>query len=200
MFLQVSVCPQGGFSIWGVLNPGGVSIRGGSPSRGFSIWGSSPSWGVLHPGGFSIGGWVVSPSGGVLHPRGGSPSGGFSIGGLSIRGGSPSQGGLSIGGLSLRSMRRQYASYWNAFLLHLFVCLHGVTVTGLNFEITFVNNTLSSTTCFKYCISLNFRPSIMEFPTGHLALCNRIYLSGCSQFKQVGTRSNQLDLVPVRMI
>ena len=73
-------------------------------------------------------------------------------------------------------------------------------VTGLNFEITFVNNTSSSTTCFKYCISLDFRPSIMEFPTRHLALCNRIYLSGCSQFKQVGTRSNQLDLVPVRMI
>ena len=74
------------------------------------------------------------------------------------------------------------------------------TVTGLNFEITFVNNTSSSTTCFKYCISLDFRPSIMEFPTRHLALCNRVYLSGCSQFKQVGTRSNQLDLVPVHMI
>ena len=51
--------------------------------------------------------------------------------------------------------------------------------------------------CFKYCISLNFRPSIMEFSTRHLALCNRIYLSGCSQLKQVGTKSNQLDLVPV---
>ena len=73
-------------------------------------------------------------------------------------------------------------------------------VTDLNFEITFVNNTLSSTMCFKYCISLNFRPSIMEFPTSHLALCNRVYLSGCSQFKQVGTRSNQLDLVPVCII
>ena len=75
-----------------------------------------------------------------------------------------------------------------------------INVTGLNFEITFVNNTSSSTTCFKYCISLDFRPSIMEFPTRHLALCNRVYLSGCSQFKQVGTRSNQLDLVPVHMI
>ena len=60
---------------------------------------------------------------------------------------------------------------------------------GSNFEITFVNNTSASTTCFKYCISLDFRPSIMEFPTRHLALCNHIYLSGCSQFKQVGTRS-----------
>ena len=26
----------------------------------------------------------------------------------------------------------------------------------------FVNNTSSSTTCFKYCISLDFRPSVME--------------------------------------
>ena len=74
------------------------------------------------------------------------------------------------------------------------------TVTDLNFEITFVNNTSSSTMCFKYCISLDFRPSLMEFPTRHLVLCNHIYLSGCSQFKQVGTRSNQLDLVPVHMI
>ena len=90
-------------------------------------------------------------------------------------------------------------------------CWH-FNVTGSNFEITFVNNTSSSTTCFsntnhlvvkvtaKYCISLDFRPSIMEFPTRHLVLCNRVYLSGCSQFKQVGTRSNQLDLVPVHMI
>ena len=59
-----------------------------------------------------------------------------------------------------------------------------INVTGLNFKITFVNNTLSSTMCFKYCISLDFRPSIMEFPTRHLALCNRVYPSGCSQFKQ----------------
>ena len=75
-----------------------------------------------------------------------------------------------------------------------------VYVTGLNFKIIFVNNTSSSTTCCKYCISLDFRPSIMEFPTRHLALCNCVYLSGCSQFKQVGTRSNQLDLVPGCMI
>ena len=52
----------------------------------------------------------------------------------------------------------------------------------------------------KYCISLDFRPSTMEFSTRHLTLCNRIYLSGCSWFKQVGIRSNQLDLVPVCMI
>ena len=52
----------------------------------------------------------------------------------------------------------------------------------------------------KYYVSLNFRPSTMEFSTRHLALCNRIYLSGCGQFKQVETRSNQLDLVPVHMI
>ena len=64
----------------------------------------------------------------------------------------------------------------------------------------FVNNTSSSTTCFKCCVSLDFRPSVMEFPTRHLVLCNRVYLSGCSQFKQVGTGSNQLDLVPVHMI
>ena len=46
----------------------------------------------------------------------------------------------------------------------------------------------------KYCVSLDFKPSIMEFSTRQLVL------SGCSQFKQVGTRSNQLDLVPVCMI
>ena len=85
-----------------------------------------------------------------------------------------------------------YSDYFNP--------ISDFTVTGLNFEITYVNNTSSSTTCFKYCVSLDFRPSIMEFPTRHLVLCNRVYLSGCSQFKQVGTRSNQLDLVPVRMI
>ena len=34
----------------------------------------------------------------------------------------------------------------------------------------------------------------------HLALCNQVYLSGCSQFKQAGTRSNQLDLVTVYMV
>ena len=28
--------------------------------------------------------------------------------------------------------------------------------------VEFVNNTLSSTTCFKYCVSLDFRPSVME--------------------------------------
>ena len=78
MFLQVSVCSQGG----------------GSPSRGvlhlggFSIWGGSPSGGVLHPGGFSIqeGGFSIQEGGFSI--QGGSPSGGFSIrGGL---GGSPS--------------------------------------------------------------------------------------------------------------
>ena len=42
----------------------------------------------------------------------------------------------------------------------------------------------------KYCVSLDFRPSTMEFSTRHLALCNRIYLSGCSQFNQVGTGHN----------
>ena len=52
----------------------------------------------------------------------------------------------------------------------------------------------------KYCVSFDFRPSTMEISTRHLALCNRVYLSGCSQFKQVGTRSNQLDLVPVHMV
>ena len=54
--------------------------------------------GVLHREGFSI------PGGGVLHPGGG---------------GSPSRGGgvLHPGGVSIRSMCRRYASYWNAFLL-----------------------------------------------------------------------------------
>ena len=52
----------------------------------------------------------------------------------------------------------------------------------------------------KYYVSFDFRPVAMEFSTGHLVLCNHIYLSGCSQFKQVETRSNQLDLVPVHMV
>ena len=43
----------------------------------------------------------------------------------------------------------------------------------------------------KYYVSLDFRPSTMEFSTRHLALCNHIYLSGCSQFKQVETSQNQ---------
>ena len=43
----------------------------------------------------------------------------------------------------------------------------------------------------KYHASLDFRPSTMEFSTRHLALCNRVYLSGCSQFKQVETSQNQ---------
>ena len=29
-------------------------------------------------------------------------------------------------------------------------------------EFEFVNNTSSSTTCFKYCVSLDFIPSVME--------------------------------------
>ena len=42
----------------------------------------------------------------------------------------------------------------------------------------------------KYCISFDFRPAAMEFSTRHLALCNHIYLSGCSQCEQVGTGQN----------
>ena len=52
----------------------------------------------------------------------------------------------------------------------------------------------------KYCVSFDFSPSTMEISTRHLVLCNHVYLSGCSQFKQVETRSNQLDLVTVCMI
>ena len=47
----------------------------------------------------------------------------------------------------------------------------------------------------KSYIIINFRPSTMEFSTRHLALCNHVYLSGCSQFKKVETRSNQPGLV-----
>ena len=42
----------------------------------------------------------------------------------------------------------------------------------------------------KYCISLGFRPSTMEFSTRHLTLCNHIGLRDCSQFKQVETSQN----------
>ena len=47
---------QGGFSIGGVLHPGGgCSIQGGILHLGgFSIPGGSPCGGVLHPGGLSI--------------------------------------------------------------------------------------------------------------------------------------------------
>ena len=58
----------------------------------------------------------------------------------------------------------------------------------------------SSSLMAKYYIGFDFRPAAMEFSIRHLALCNRVYLSGCSQLKQVETTSNQLDLVAVRMI
>ena len=51
----------------------------------------------------------------------------------------------------------------------------------------------------KYCVSFDFRPSAMEFSTRHLALCNRIYLSGCSQFKPVEASLNWFDLVVVHV-
>ena len=67
-------------------------------------------------------------------------------------------------------------------------------------EVTLNLTPLAAKLMAKYYVSFDFRPVAMEFSTGHLALCNRVYLSGCSQFKQVGTRSNQLDLVPVHMV
>ena len=67
-------------------------------------------------------------------------------------------------------------------------------------EVTLNLTPLAAKRTAKYYISFDFRPVAMEFSTGHLALCNRIYLSGCGQFKQVETRSNQLDLAPVHMI
>ena len=42
----------------------------------------------------------------------------------------------------------------------------------------------------KYYVSFDFRPSAMEFSTRHLVPCNHVYLSGCSQFEQVGTGQN----------
>ena len=39
-----------------------------------------------------------------------------------------------------------------------------------------------------------------NFHHTHLVLYNCVYLNGCSQFKQVETRSKQLDLVAVHMI
>ena len=42
----------------------------------------------------------------------------------------------------------------------------------------------------KYYVSFDFRPAAIEFSTRHLALCNSIYLSGYSQFEQVGTGQN----------
>ena len=71
-----------------------------------------------------------------------------------------------------------------------------ITVQGSNSKFT----PLAAKLTAKYYISFDFRPVAMEFSPGHLALCNCIYLSGCSRFKQVGTRSNQLDLVPVHMV
>ena len=64
MFLQVSVCPQGGSPSGGVLHPRGFSIPGGVLHPG----GVVHPGGVLHQGGFSFPGG--SPSGVVLHPGG----------------------------------------------------------------------------------------------------------------------------------
>ena len=47
----------------------------------------------------------------------------------------------------------------------------------------------------KYCISLNFRPSTMEFSTGHLVLCNHVNLRGCGWLKPDQTSSSQFHLV-----
>ena len=71
-----------------------------------------------------------------------------------------------------------------------------VTIQGSNSKF----NPLAAKLMVKYYVSFDFRPIAMEFSTRHLALCNCIYLSGCNQFKQAGTRSNQLDLVPVYMV
>ena len=60
----------------------------------------------------------------------------------------------------------------------------------------FVNNTSSSTTCFKYCVSLDFRPSVMEFPARQLALyTNR---SGWLELAEAG--ENRFNRVVVYMV
>ena len=99
MFLQVSVCPQGG-----CLVPGGVPGPGGVCSWGVSALGGLLK-GVPGPAGVCSGG--VSGLGGYLVPVG------------------PGQGGL----VSQHALRQtpsperdgyccgRYASYWNAFLL-----------------------------------------------------------------------------------
>ena len=67
-------------------------------------------------------------------------------------------------------------------------------------EVTLNLTPLAAKLTAKYYVSFDFRPVAMEFFTGHVALCNHVNLSGCSQFKQVDTRSNQLDLVVVYMV
>ena len=58
----------------------------------------------------------------------------------------------------------------------------------------------------NFCRSFGLSPSEIRCPNNngnfhytHLVLYSRIYLSGCSQFKQVETRLNQLDLVVAHM-
>ena len=181
-------------------------------------WGLG-SWGDMvqaHSQGDSWGDMVqgVPCPGGVPGPGGPGPSGVFLVpGGAWSQGGACSRGLPAPGGACSGGGCLVETPWWLLlWVVHILLECFLVHVTGSNFKITFVNNTSSSTMCFsdtnhlvvkvtaKYWISLYFRPSIMEFPTRHLVLCNRIYLSGCSQFKQVGTRSNQLDLVPVRLI
>ena len=70
----------------------------------------------------------------------------------------------------------------------------------INLNLTTVVVKLTAKYYISFDISFDFRPAAMEFSTRHLVLYSRVYLSGCSQFKQVETRSNQLDLVAVCMI
>ena len=47
----------------------------------------------------------------------------------------------------------------------------------------------------KYYVSFDSRPSAMKFSARQLALCNHVYLSDCSQLKQVEASSNWFGLV-----
>ena len=95
MFLQVSVCPQGGAC---VVAPGGACVV--APGGACMVALGGHAWllrgvCVVAPGGACM----VAPRGGMRGCSGGGMRGFFN---------------------KMRSMSGQYASYWNAFLFDLF--------------------------------------------------------------------------------
>ena len=60
----------------------------------------------------------------------------------------------------------------------------------------FVNNTSSSTKCFKYCISLDFRPSVMEVSSNTVSALH----PPLSWLKLAEAGENQFNRVVVYMV
>ena len=117
MFLQVSLCPQGGAC---VAKGGGMCGKGGVHGKGGHAWWRGCVWQRGH----------VSWKGGV-HSKGGCvcqrghawQRGVHSEGEACVtKGGMHGEGGgACVGYDEIRSMNGRYASYWNAFSLCTFV-------------------------------------------------------------------------------